>query len=395
MRQFQHDAAELLGQRRLEERSGYSIELADIDRKIWERIKQEQETNEYFSAEEIARRLGEPADAMEHVIEQGRYEGQDRKFFSGEEQTWGIVILDGPAAARYVTTQQARVIRSISAFDETDAALRSKLCPDMFAIDGYLDPPAMLWLLDTGEWVGVSHTQVGYGGEGPRMARSALVAAGVDEERASDIVEHRFCDAVDVADRGTWETSQMWPVEGRSWPDLIDGRLVVAWGPGVPRQGYSHGLKIHQPDPDPSGIYPSSHATPGWEQWIDFLDDEESLPGWAMRPDERSAWLFYTEAQADEHGFRMGEGGRASLHSGCPTVVLDQGYVSLWFFAPAPDEPGRLVHDDTIAFLKRAGLPTEDIEAQERRRTTWWSRLWRSLTDTKAPEPMFVAAVPY
>lgn len=389
MRQFQHDAAELLGQRRLEERDGADpVELATIDRKISDRIKHERDTDKYFSVHEIARRLGDSVGSVENALEGNGYRGMEPDEEARLLEMY-IVVLDGPAAAHFVTTQQARVVRSISGFDDSDAALRSNLSPIVFTAEDRLDPPNMLWKLDTGEWVGVSYTQVGYGGEGPRLAAAALIAAGVAEDLAEEISWYRFCDAVDITDPQTWETSRMWPVEGRSWPQLIDGRMVVAWGPGMPGRGYSHSLKNkHQRDPDPSGFYPSSHATPSWEQWIDFLDQED-LPDWAesVGP-RRTAWLFYDETQAEEHGYRMEGRELGRGHFASPTVVLTQGEVQLWAFHPRPDQPGRLVHDDTLKFLKRAGLPTEHIEQAERRRTTWWSRLWRSLTGGRTPEPL-------
>lgn len=394
MRSFQHDAAELLGQRRREERnSADPAELAAIDRKISDRIKHERDTDEYFSVDEIARRLGDSVGSVENALEGNGYRGMDADSEARLLEMY-VVVLDGPAAAHFVTTQQARVVRSISGFDDSDAALRSNLSPIAFSAEDRLDPPNMLWHLDTGEWVGVSGTPVGYVGVGPRVASAALIAAGVAEDLAEEISRHRFCDAVDITDPQTWETSRMWPVEGRSWPDLVNGRLVVAWGPDVPGQGYSYGLKINQPDPDPSGFYPSSHATPGWEQWIDFLDQED-LPDWAEPVWPRRAWLFYDESQAEEHGFLMEGRGMGHGHFASPTVVLTQGEVQLWAFHSRPDEPGRLVHDDTLKLLKRAGLPTEHIEQAERRRTTWWSRLWRSLTGERIPGPMSVEPYPF
>lgn len=391
MRKFQYDVAELLGQRRIEERNGADpVELAAIDRKIGDRINHEKETDEYFSVADIARRLGDSPAAVESAIWGHGYRGMEPDEEARLLEMY-IVVLDGPAAARFVTTQQARVVRSISGFDESDAALRSNLYPAVFTVEDRLDPPNMLWQLDSGEWVGVSHTQVGYGGEGPRLASAALIAAGVAEDLAEEISRHRFCDAVDITNPQTWETSRMWPVEGRSWPLLVNGRLVVAWGPGMPGRGYSDLPRMNQRDPDPSGFYPSSHATPGWEQWIDFLDQED-LPDWAEQPigPRRSAWLFYDETQAEEHGFQLEGRELGRGHFASPTVVLTQGVVQLWAFHPRPAEAGRLIHEDTIKFLKRAGLPTEHIEREERRRTTWWSRLWRSVAGNRVPEPMFV-----
>lgn len=392
---FQHDAAELLGQRRLEERNGAdSVKLAAIDRKISDRIKHEQDTDEYFSVDEISRRLGDSRGAVERVIWGHSYQGMEPDEEARLLEMY-IVILDGPAAARFVTTQQANIVRSISGFDESDAALRSNLSPRVFTAANRLDPPNMLWQLNTGEWVGVSRTQVGYGGEGPQLAAAALIAAGVAEDLADEISRYRFCDAVDITDPQTWEKSRMWPVEGRSWPQLVEGRMVVAWGPRMPGTGYFPVSKSSQPDPDPSGFYPSSHATSGWEQWIDFLDQED-LPDWAepFGP-RRAAWLFYDETQAKAHGYQLQGRELARGRFSSPTVVLTQGDVQLWAFHPRPNQPGRLVHDDTLQFLKQAGLPTEHIERDEHRRTAWWSRLWRSLTGERTlPEPMHVEADP-
>lgn len=95
--------------------------------------------------------------------------------------------------------------------------------------------PAMLWLLNSGEWVGVEEATVGYGGSGCDMSRNALVTAGVDKKVADEIVRWRFCDAVDIDDPATWQKSTIWPIHSRGIPSVIGATIVVNFGEGLQR----------------------------------------------------------------------------------------------------------------------------------------------------------------
>ncbi len=99
-------------------------------------------------------------------------------------------------AGDYVTSIGARIVRSISGFDAGDVLVQSGLDPRLFAgpDDQIPSIPYMLWLLDSGDWVGVSQATVGYNGTGCEFAENALTRAGVPERAAREIVRWRFCD---------------------------------------------------------------------------------------------------------------------------------------------------------------------------------------------------------
>lgn len=376
---FQRDAARLLGQRRKAERNDErTTDLNEIDHQIGERIRAEQQ-DPYFSTESLALCLGTSTETVEAAT-------WGRPFDDTAEARaldHCIVVLDWYAAAEFVNAQDAQVVRSISSFHDYDAALRSGLDPRLFEHENLLAPPSMFWLLDTGEWVGVAGVSVGYGGSGPADARKALLNVGIDDERAAEIVRHRFCDATEISNPATWDTSTIWPVDGRSWPTLIDGRMVVAWGKRMPQDHLFTMPKMNQPDPDPTGFYPTSHHTPGWEQWIEYLD-HSTLPDWAEGT--RRAWLFYNDTQAQEHGYIMQAPSAAIGQPATPTLAIQQGAIELWAFLPEPTEPGRLLHNDALNILSRAGLDVDGIIAAEHRRTKTLSRLGRSVFGARLPE---------
>lgn len=378
---FQRDAARLLGQRRKAEHDeARASELKGIDHQIGERIRAEQ-AEPYFSAESIALCLGTSAETIEAVTWGRPFDD------TAEARALGhcIVVLDWYAAADFVNAQEAQVIRSISSFDDHDAALRAELYPRLFEHEDLLMPPNMFWLLDTGEWVGVADVSVGYGGKGPDDARKALLNIGIDEDRAAEIVSHRFCDARDLSDFTTWDTSTIWPVDGRSWPILVNGSMVVAWGPRMPQDHLITMPKMNQPDPDPTGFYPTSHHAPGWEQWLEYLD-RATLPEWAEGT--RHAWLFYNDTQAQEHGYTMQQAPSAAFGTpAAPTLVIQQGAIELWGFLPEPTEPGRLLHDDALHALSRAGFDIDNIVTAERWRSKALSRFVRAVFGSGLPEP--------
>lgn len=383
---LQRDLAQLMGQFVVEERTWADpATLAGIDRKIRERIRHERENADHFSVNDVARALGADPLAVEGAAEGRSYATDYTALLEGR----AVAVLDGPAAAHYVTTQEAQITRSIAGFDSTDTALRSNLSPAVFAVGDNLTPPNMLWHLDTGEWVGVSSVSVGYGGEGPRLARTALTAAGIREETATAIVRHRFCDAVDVDNPQTWETSTLWPVEGRSWPQTVDGRMVIPWGQKVPGSSLFRPVRTHRPDPDPSGFYASTHPTPGWQQWLEFLDSD-TAPTWAQG--RRSAYVFFAEDQARQHGYVMEGRAQGRGRYASPAVVIEQGDVQLWAFLPRPATPGRLLHDDALLALERAGFDTAGLERGEMRRSSVLAGVARLLVTPRLPQPLRLTA---
>ena len=144
----------------------------------------------------------------------------------------GIPIFENLLAAQYVLDRGIGISRSISAYSSGDVLARSNLDPRLFVREGQKQPsvPKMLWQLENGEWVGIDQVSVGYGGNGCRWARKALVKSGIAEETAARIVSWRFCDAVDINDHSTWEESRIWPVEPRSIPNLLEDRIIVHIG---------------------------------------------------------------------------------------------------------------------------------------------------------------------
>lgn len=383
---LQYDLAELMGQLVAEERTwADEVTLAGIHRKIASRIRDERETADHFSVDEVARCLGAEPLAVERVTEGKGFDFDYAALVQGR----AVAVLDGPAAAHYVTTQQARIVRSISGFDDSDTALRSNLFPGVFAVGDNLNPPNILWQLDTGEWVGVSTVSVGYGGEGPRLAQAALVAAGVSRDTADEISQHRFCDAVNIDEPRTWETSTQWPVEGRSWPQIVDGRIVIPWGSSVPGAGLLRTPHRHAPDPDPSGFYPSTHATPGWQQWLAFLDSD-AVPIWAQG--RRTAILFFADEQAQEHGYVMEGRAQGRGYYASPSVVIEQGQIQLWAFLPRPTTPGRLLDEDALMALSRAGFDTTAVERAETRRSSLLAGLARLMVTPRLPQPLRLTA---
>lgn len=84
-----------------------------------------------------------------------------------ENAGW-IAVIDSAAAGKCVREREARIARSISAFEPADGLWASGLDPRVFEANGSLDVPCVLWHLDTGEWVGVSRAAVGYGGPDAR-----------------------------------------------------------------------------------------------------------------------------------------------------------------------------------------------------------------------------------
>jgi len=239
------------------------------------------------------------------------------------------------AAGRYVEGRGARISRSISGFANNDVLFRAGFDPRIFARhDGSLGLcPPMVWQLDTGEWIGVDHCGIGYGGTGCDFAQTALREAGVGESDAVRIVTHRFCDVTGLdTDTPVWETSVVWPVEPRVAAGLGPDRQVVLH---VGDNGEHLYGDYGRQDPDTTGFYPSTHQTDPVSAWHEFLDqDQDTLPSWARG--ERTALVILDGSTAEKLGYVLSDNEPYFGRKPFPQIVITQGNVEIWgCFRPA------------------------------------------------------------
>ncbi len=282
--------------------------------------------------------------------------------------------MENTIAGEYVMSIGATIVRSVSGFSSSDVLVQSGLDPRLFADadEQHLEVPYMLWQLDSGEWIGVSQATVGYGGTGPDFARQALRRGGVDRETAAAIVQHRFCDAVDITDPITWKTSTRWPVHARSTPRVLDDRMIVTFGDGLASlQDYDTGLDLRRGPIDDTGFYPSDHPETHLEAWLRFLNDQAHLPEWAQGP--RTARVFRNDDTAASNGFiatslRWGRWTNAAS----PCIVIEQGHVQLWGFFYRPRDTTQYLPNEAYQVLAMADVyPTSLAERDERSARPW------------------------
>lgn len=274
-----------------------------LDRRIGQLAAQAITADEYTTEASVGRALGISPEDVGGLVAAAGNSGPSRRAQPR------IPVLDNTLAGDYVCARGARIVRSISGFDEGDVLFQSGLDPALFAdpgdAGGRISVPNMVWQLDSGHWVGVSMATVGYGGTGCGFSMQALMHAGVDEQAAAEIVRSRFCDAVDVDDVSSWHTSTIWPVHARSFPWMVADRMIVNFGPGLrlfEDGSLSAGPVLPTPDVDPSGFLPSKTAQTPYEAWLGFLDQERAaLPEWAQG--RRVARVFLDEAAAHGQGF--------------------------------------------------------------------------------------------
>ncbi|WP_434157575.1 hypothetical protein [Clavibacter michiganensis] len=352
------------------ERERTAREVRRIDLEIGRRAAAAVEAEEYTTKASLGRLLGLSHTHVGNLIEAAR----NAPAPSAAEQ---IPVMDNSTAGDYVTSIGARIVRSVSGFDAGDVLVQSGLDPRLFVgpDDQIPNVPYMLWLLDSGDWVGVSQATVGYNGTGCDFSVSALVRAGVPDRVAREIVLWRFCDAVDVDDDSTWITSTRWPVHARTVPQVIDDRMVVLFGDGLRSLRSYHGSTYtNQPDVDETGFYPSVTEESHLEAWLRFLNDTENLPEWAKGP--RVARVFRTHAAAAEDGFTAvgASWGSASGMTTHPCIVIEQGYVQLWGFYYRPRDTSQFLPDEAYEVLSLAGVYPETLVERDQRVARPWAR---------------------
>ncbi len=352
------------------ERERTAREVRRLDLEIGRRAAVAIEAEEFTTKASLGRLLGLSHTHVAILIEGAR----NAPTAAPTEQ---IPVMDNTTAGDYVTSIGARIVRSISGFDAGDVLVQSGLDPRLFAgpDDQIPSIPYMLWLLDSGDWVGVSEATVGYNGTGCGFAESALTRAGVPDRVAREIVRWRFCDAVDVDDVGPWIKSTRWPVHARSVPQVIDDRLVVLFGDGLRSlRSYFGDLYVNHPEVDETGFYPSVTEESHLEAWLRFLNDAENLPEWAQGP--RVARVFRTHAAAAEDGFTAtaASWGAARGRVTHPCIVIEQGSVQLWGFYYRPRDTSQYLPDEAYEVLSLAGVYPESLLERDQRVARPWAR---------------------
>lgn len=366
---MEHSTREALTVRAAEKRA-HQRHIRAIDQQLGRLARTALDEDSYTTKAALGRMLGISATAVANLIDGIEAPaGQDR-----------MVVLDNTDAGLYVRKQGARIVRSISSFDDSDAWAHALIDPrDLYDEDGKGELPHVFWLLDTGEWVGVTNATVGYGGTGCGYTEQALIAAGTDPQAAHDIVSWRFCDARDITDPGTWTTSDRWPVTRLTAPTVTNGYLIARFGPALRHLETS--WRRSEATVDSTGFYPSASEQTAADAWIALLDSPD-CPVWAQGP--RRARIFVdSEAAALQEYITHGQF-HGLLHSPyvCPTVVIEQGDLQLWAHFDRPSEPWRLLSDETYAFLRLAGIETAELEDEDERRGSTVSRTVRSLLRT-------------
>lgn len=273
-----------------------------------------------------------------------------------------IPIVRGEDAGMFIHDAGARVVRSVSGFSEADVLEATGVDPRLLSERDSIRPPNMMWLLDTGEWVGIDNVNVGYGGGGPRAAKTALLGAGISESIAEEIVYSRFCDTNDALNGSIdgWTRSDRWPVYSRGIPLRSDDRMIVMFGDGLYTRHDSLLDVRGRPEVDENGFYPSATGISRLDAWLAFLDDTAQLPHWAQGV--RVARVFRNDAAASEAGFVAApfSPGRSSqaVH---PSVVIEQGDVQLWGVFPREGASAAYLPEKAWEVLAKASVYPDDL----------------------------------
>ncbi|MBB2975091.1 hypothetical protein FHX49_000632 [Microbacterium endophyticum] len=337
-------------------------------------------SDRYASKSAIARLLGFSHTHVGNLIEASSRE------LPPEPETL-VPVMENTLAGDYVTSIGARITRSVSAFSEADVLFQSEIDPRALLLESQeSESPCMMWLLDNGQWVGVSAATVGYNGSGCSLSIEALTRAGIRPEIAEEIVGWRFCDAVDIEDPSTWKTSRKWPVHSREIPKRMGDRLIVPFGDLLREERFpsTNWLPVRAPGIDETGFYPSDTGQTSFQAWLRFLDDEDGtgLPNWAQGG--RVARVFRNSEAAFEDGFSLStRGGLWTENTLQPCVVIEQGFVQLWGFFHAPLNRTQYLPDEAYEVLAMAGVYPNSLRERDERASRPWARFVASLGPSK------------
>lgn len=272
-------------------------------------------------------------------------------------------------------------VRIISAFEESDVWQASGLSPFLFEEAGQLHVPNMLLQLDSGGWLGVGTVQVGYGGTGPSNALR-LLKAFVDDETAERAADSRFSD-INLLDPEQSVFQGRWPAFNLDLPTYQDGRLIVEFSeahiaedPAVPSNNHSN-------------FFPSPRPVTHLQAWLDLLDSDNP-PDWASGP--RRARAFLSRPAAAQQGFVFDRYPSPS-GPGVATVIVEQGYLQLWFAISSPLQ-GAMLAEEAYEVLARANVYPEDFAAADERAQAPFRRFLRAMNLTPAPRLNYIDISP-
>lgn len=319
-------------------RDRLATKIAELDREIGQKASAAIAADSSVTKSSLGRALG-----MSHTHVGNLISAASGTTAAGTPEVSGIPVLENYLAAEVVREAGSTIERCITGYSEGDVLFQSGLDPRLLA-DGTegerVRPPAMLWQLDTGQWLGVSDVTVGYVGTGPGYAARTLVEAGVDQDVARRLVRWRFCDARGLTgtEADDWTTSMRSPFHARHLPRLIDDRIIVDFGEALYRRRRwmsslppldANGDEIDPADGDSSG----PRRLGNFGAWLQFLDSPEA-PDWATG--KRVARVFLSRDAAAEQGFVHELWDAMQRLESIPTVVIEQGKVQLWghFYSP-------------------------------------------------------------
>lgn len=272
-------------------------------------------------------------------------------------------------------------VRIISGFEEADVWQASGLNPAFFEEDGRINVPNMLLQLDSGRWLGATPVQVGYEGTGPSNALS-LLKAFVDDETAKQAASSRFSD-LDLQDPEKSVFQQQWPVYNLDLPAYQDGRLIVT---------FSEAQIAETPVPagnNHSHFFPTPRSITRLQAWLDLIDSDNP-PDWASGP--RCARAFISRPAAAQQGFVF-DRYPSPTEPGVATVIVEQGYLQLWFAISSPLQ-GAMLAEEAYEVLARASVYPQDFAAADERAQTPFKRFLKAMNLQPAPRLDYIDISP-
>ncbi|MFF4924245.1 hypothetical protein ACFY4B_26985 [Kitasatospora sp. NPDC001261] len=288
-----------------------------------------------LSRRDIARQIGVTHPAVKGMVDRAREHGPA----TGPEPA----LVMGPwSAIQYIAAGAfGTVERALVANNEADIVLECGAHPAVWAEGTLLNTPSLVLVSTTGELLGVTNCNAGYGGTGPSASHDLLLQLGWDENAASTVFSHEFVEL--SLENGVLRTA--------------DESLHGGVGGGLESIGGALIARLRTAVPSPLERRPVNREDPiNLLPWVrTVLDQPERYP-WAAG--ERVARVYLDREAStglqDQSPFTTR--GRSVV-----SIVIEQGDLQLWCPAHHSTSWTRAFSSEQLQVLANAGLDPADL----------------------------------
>jgi hypothetical protein len=288
-----------------------------------------------LSRRDIARQIGVTHPAIKGMVERAKELGPA----TGPEPA---LVMSPWNATQYIETGAfGTVARALVANNEADIVLECGAHPAVWAEGTRLNTPSLVLVSTTGELLGVTNCNAGYGGSGPSASHDLLRRLGWDETAAATVFSHQFVEL--SLEDGVLRTTE----------ESLHGGV----GGGLESIGGALIARLRTPTANPLNPQPVNRQDPiNLLPWVkEVLDQPERYP-WAAGERVARVYLDREASTGLQDQSPYTTRGRSVV-----SIVIEQGDLQLWCPAHHSTDWTQAFSSEQLQVLANADLDPADL----------------------------------